>query len=65
MSDVEPTQPFADHYDHSAWKDILRFVEERKKSGITGQPYRWNRQELHEEREGRWLHNRFQDEEQA
>jgi hypothetical protein len=59
--EVEHAQPFASQPDHSAWEDILRFVEERKKSGITGQPYRWNRQELYEEREGRWLRDRPQD----
>jgi hypothetical protein len=61
--EVEQAQPFAAQYDHSAWEDILRFVEERKKTGITGQPYHWNRQELYEEREGRWLRDRSQDEE--
>ena len=64
MSEDDHTQPFTTQYDHQdAWEDILRFVEERKKSGITGQPYRWNRQELYKDREGRWLRDRTQDEE--
>jgi hypothetical protein len=62
--EAEHTQSFSAPSDpQAAWEDILRFVEERKKAGITGQPYRWNRQELYEEREGRWLRDRPQDEE--
>jgi hypothetical protein len=61
--EVENIQPIAVHYDHAAWEDILRFVEDRKKSGITGQSYRWKRQDLYEERESRWLRDRPQDEE--
>jgi hypothetical protein len=37
------------HDHHGIWEDILRFVENRKKLGITGQPYHWNRQELYED----------------
>ena len=59
--EAEHTQPLASQYDHSAWEDILRFVEERKKSGITGQPYHWNRQDLYAERENRWLRDRPKD----
>ena len=37
--EAEHTQPFAAQSDpHAAWEDIVRFVEERKKTGITGQP---------------------------
>jgi hypothetical protein len=53
--EAERVQPFTAQYDHSAWKEILQFVEERKKLGITGEPYRWNRQEIYEERENCWL----------
>jgi len=62
--EAEHTQSFTAPSDpHAAWEDILRFVEERKKTGITGQPYLWNRQELYEEREGRWLRDRPEDKE--
>jgi hypothetical protein len=44
---------------HSAWEEILRFVEERRKLGITGHAYRWNREEIYQERENRWLNNQF------
>ena len=61
--EMEQVQPFSVPYDPAAWEDILRFVAERKQAGITGQPYRWNRQLLYEEREGRWLRDRSQDDE--
>ena len=36
----------------SAWKEILRYVNERKAEyGSQGKPVQWNRQELYEERE--------------
>ena len=60
--EVENAQPVVSQFDHSAWEDILRFVEERVKLGITGQPYHWNREEIYEERENRWLHDRPVDE---
>ena len=36
---------------HTSWAETLRFVEERKALGITGEPFRWNREEIYEERE--------------
>ena len=41
--------------DHSAWEEIQQLIEERDKLGITAEPYHWNRQEIYEEREQRWL----------
>lgn len=39
----------------AAWDRILSFVEERKATFAgQGQPVRWDRQELYEERENRW-----------
>lgn len=43
--------------DHAAWEEILQLVEERQKLGISGEPYRWRRQEIYNERENRWLHD--------
>ncbi len=39
-----------------AWDEVVRFVEARKASlAGEGEPIHWNRQELYEERENRWL----------
>jgi len=38
----------------AAWDQLMRFVEERKQAAGTGEPYRWNREEIYEERESRW-----------
>ncbi len=61
--EAEHTQPLVTQYDHSAWEDILRFIEERNKSEIKGQPYQWNRLDAYEERENRWLRDRPEDKE--
>jgi hypothetical protein len=61
--EAEQVQPFAAQYDHSAWEEILQLVEARKKPGITGIPYRWNRQDIYNERVDRWLRDRPQEEE--
>jgi hypothetical protein len=42
-----PLMSTRDH--HDAWEDILRSVEDRKKLGITRQPFHRNRQELYED----------------
>jgi hypothetical protein len=40
----------------AAWDEILRFVEARKAMlAERGEPVRWNRQELYDERENRWF----------
>ena len=39
-----------------AWDTILRFLQKRKEAlSKKGKPVVWNRQELYEERESRWL----------
>jgi hypothetical protein len=53
--EAQYSQPSYAYNDHSAWEEILQFIEERKKLGITGEPYRWNRQEIYDEREARWI----------
>lgn len=40
----------------AAWDQLMRFVEERKQAAGTGEPYQWNREEIYEERAGRWVH---------
>jgi hypothetical protein len=42
--------------DHTAWEDILRFVESRKSLRTAGRPYRWNRGDAYDEREKRLTH---------
>ena len=41
--------------DRTAWEELLAFLKQRKALGGVGEPYRWNRQELYEERENRWV----------
>lgn len=41
----------------AAWEAILRTIEERKKLP-PGEPVRWTREALYEERESRWLRDR-------
>jgi len=38
-----------------AWEQIMQLVEERKKVAGTGEPCRWNREEIYEERANRWV----------
>ena len=51
-----PAQPLAD--DQAAWQELLTFLESRTAQGGSGQPYRWNREEIYTERENRWLRDR-------
>jgi len=44
--------------DRSAWQELLSFLELRRKQIGAGQPYRWNREEIYSEREGRWLRDK-------
>ena len=44
--------------DPEAWADVLRLIAERRALGVTGEPYRFNRDEIYEEREARWLTRR-------
>ena len=41
--------------DRSALQEFIAFLEARQKAVATRQPYRWNREEIYAEREGRWL----------
>ena len=40
--------------DRAAWEAIVAFSRERAQSGITGEPYKWNRDDAYEERESRY-----------
>ncbi|OGO15030.1 MAG: hypothetical protein A2Z14_03960 [Chloroflexi bacterium RBG_16_48_8] len=43
----------------AAWDEIMQFLQERKEALIgKGRPVVWNRQELYEERESRWIKSR-------
>lgn len=39
----------------SAWEELMQFVEARQRLAGMGEPRRWNREELNEERESRWI----------
>lgn len=54
-----PRQPIAS--DRSAWQELVTFVEMRQKSVAGGRPYQWNREEIYDEREGRWLRDQEQE----
>jgi hypothetical protein len=51
-----PAQPAS--IDHSAWQEIIAFIEERQKTATSHEPYHWNRDEIYTERENRWLRDR-------
>src|SRR5438045_3872559 len=40
--------------DRAAWEAIVAFSQQRAQSGVTGQPYQWNRDEIYEDRLGRF-----------
>jgi hypothetical protein len=42
--------------DRTAWEEFEAFQMARRELGITGEPLRWNRQEIYDERESRWIH---------
>ena len=52
--EAELSQTSQAMYDPSAWIQTLQLIETRKQIGKTGEPYRWNRQELYAEREQKW-----------
>jgi hypothetical protein len=54
-----PAQPTAG--DRSAWQELMTFLEARQAAGGGHKPYRWNREEIYAEREGRWLRDREKD----
>jgi hypothetical protein len=43
------------HYDEEAWTKILAFVKQRIALDVTGEPYKFRREDAYEERESRWL----------
>ena len=40
--------------DRAAWEAFVRFARQRSRSDATGAPYKWNREEIYEERLGRF-----------
>ena len=48
--------------DRSAWQELTAFLEARHATTKGRQPYRWNRQEIYDERENRWLRDRKEEE---
>jgi hypothetical protein len=40
--------------DRAAWEALVRFARQRARTGVTGKPYQWNRNEIYEERESRF-----------
>lgn len=53
--EAEQPLPFVAASDRTAWQEVLDMVKSRQALGITAKPYKFNRQELYEERESRWL----------
>jgi hypothetical protein len=43
------------HYDEDAWKMLLAGIEKYANSGISGEPYKFRREDAYEERDNRWL----------
>lgn len=43
------------HHDENAWAKILEFIDQNAKLGVTGDPYKFRRQDAYDERETRWL----------
>ncbi len=52
----EPAQPAPGNL--SAMDDFTRLALSRRAQGTNAEPYRWNRDEIYAEREGRWLRER-------
>lgn len=47
--------------DRAAWQSLIAFLEARQAAGKAYRPYRWDREEIYTEREGRWLRDQEQD----
>lgn len=43
---IQYSQP----YGQTEWEKFLKFIEERKKLPVSGEPVKWNREEIYEER---------------
>ena len=41
-----------------ALDEIFQFALSLRDRGVTGEPYKWNREELYAERENRWINRR-------
>jgi len=41
--------------DRTAWEEFEAFLMARRETGVTGEPVRWNREEIYKEREGLWI----------
>jgi hypothetical protein len=54
-----PAQPAS--ADPSAWQELVAFLEARQSAAAGGQPYRWDRDEIYDGRESRWLRDGEQD----
>jgi len=54
-----PAQPTA--ADRSAWQELVSFLEARQGAAAGHQPYHWNREEIYNEQESRWLRDQEQD----
>lgn len=54
-----PAQPASG--DRDAWLELVAFLDARQASATGHKPYRWNREEIYTEREGRWLRDREED----
>lgn len=54
-------KPLPELQEQTPWEELIAFLEERRAQALPGEPYRWNRQEIYEERESRWLRDRDQD----
>lgn len=46
---------YSNPYGQDEWHKFLEFVEERKKLPVTGEPVKWNREEIYEERLNRLM----------
>ena len=44
--------------DRSAWEKLVAFLDERNSATGPSLPYLWDRSEIYEDRQGRWLRDR-------
>ena len=54
--EVERLEPAAAQGELSEIEKFSELAKEHRLEGINGEPYKWNRQELYDERENRWVH---------
>jgi hypothetical protein len=53
--EIERLEPTAAQGELSEIENFSKLAKEHRLEGINGEPYKWNRQELYDERENRWL----------